>query len=77
VVNRVELYSVPIEGGKADKLNGPLVAGGQVHSFMIDAGSRRVLYRADQDIDEVFELYSVPLAGGTATPNSTSRSRRG
>ena len=29
--------------------------------------SSRVLYVADQDTDEVFEIYSVPAGGGTPT----------
>ena len=40
------------------KLNGALVAGGNlsgIHRFGPD--SSRVVYRADQDTDEVFELY--------------------
>ncbi len=68
----VELYSVPIDGGKAVQLNGPLVAGGQVSGadadmsepFLISPDSRRVVYVADQDADEVFELFSVPIDGG-------------
>jgi hypothetical protein len=66
----VELYSVPIAGPASAgvKLNGPLVAGGDVADpfpsvFGISANSTRVVYRADQQTDEVFELYSVPIAG--------------
>lgn len=63
-----ELYSVPLAGPATEgvKLNGPLVAGGEVDRFaelQISADSRRVVYRGDQDTDEVYELYSVPLAG--------------
>ncbi len=47
------------------KLNRGLVANGDVSAFRISADSRRVVYRADQDVDEVSELYSVPIAGGT------------
>ncbi|MEM8535191.1 MAG: Calx-beta domain-containing protein [Chloroflexota bacterium] len=66
-----ELYSVPLAGPAAEgvKLNGPLVAGGEVDRFaelQISADSRRVIYRADQDTDNMFELYSVPLAGPAA-----------
>ena len=55
-----ELYSVPLGGPAVAgvKLNGALVAGGNVsgvHQFSPD--SSRVVYRADQDTDEVFELY--------------------
>jgi len=60
----VELYSVPITGGAAVKLNAALVPGGEVGSFTISPDSSRVVYGADQDADEVDELYSVPIAGG-------------
>lgn len=66
VDNRVELYSVPVGGGTPLKLNGPLVAGGNVQQFLIDDDSDRVLYFADGETNEVFELFSVPLAGGAA-----------
>jgi hypothetical protein len=66
VDQRVELYSVPIEGGPATKLNGPLVSGGNVSSFQIDADTGTVVYLADQRSNDVYELYSVPLGGGAA-----------
>ena len=63
-----ELYSVPINGGTATKLNGTLVTGGDViYDFHISPDGSRVVYRADQEVDEVLELYSVPIAGGAAT----------
>lgn len=58
-----ELFRVPITGGTSVKLNAPLVAGGGVWSFTISPDSARVVYRADQEADNVFELYSVPLDG--------------
>ena len=66
--NVVELYSVPLAGGTDAKLNGLLVDGGNVlfSSFEISPDSSRVVYQADQETDNVFELYSVPLSGGTA-----------
>ncbi len=57
-----EIYSVPISGGSAVKLNGELVAGGSVIGWGIS--NDNVLYLADQDTDNVFELYSVPIGGG-------------
>jgi Tol biopolymer transport system component len=68
----VELYSVPIEGGEAVKLNRPLAPGGNVggadaevdEPFQISPDGKRVVYVADQDADEVFEIYSVPIEGG-------------
>jgi hypothetical protein len=61
-----ELYAVPIVGGLVEKLNGSLVSGGDVTEWRISPDSRRVVYRADQDADEVFELYSVDLVDGIA-----------
>ncbi len=62
-----ELWSVPIGGGAAVRLNGPLVAGGDVgvHSS-ITSDSATVFYEADQDTNNVTELYGVPIHGGTA-----------
>ena len=70
----MELYSVPIGGGKVKKLNSTLVSGRGIgyYPFQISPDSTRVVYRADQDTDNVYELYSVPIGGGTVTKlNST------
>lgn len=66
---RLELYSVSINGptGSAIKLNGPLVANGEVSDFQISPDSRRVVYRADQDTDEVMEIFSVSILGPTGS----------
>ena len=74
---RVELYTVPIDGGQTPmKLSGPLVSGGNVspNYFVISPDSARVVYHADQEFDGVFELFSVPLSGGTpiTAPCATS-----
>jgi Tol biopolymer transport system component len=63
-----ELYSVPLGGPAATgiKLNGALVTGGNVSSFRISPDSGRVVYLADQQTDNVYELYSVPLLGPAA-----------
>jgi hypothetical protein len=67
-----ELFSVGTLGGPIVKLNGPLVSGGDVGStsYGLQAAfspdGSRVVYSADQDQDEVFELYSVPALGGQA-----------
>jgi Tol biopolymer transport system component len=56
----VELLSVPLDGSApAAVLHPPLVAGGDVVRFEL-AGTR-VVYRADQEADEVLELYSAPI----------------
>lgn len=72
-----ELYSVPIEGpaSEAIKLNPPLTSGGDVGNgdladivFYVSPDGKRVVYHADQDTDNVLELYSVPVDGpATAT----------
>jgi Tol biopolymer transport system component len=57
-----ELYSVAITGLYSDsvKISGTLVAGGNVQyysGFQFSPDGSRVVYRADQDTDEVIELY--------------------
>lgn len=72
VDERMELYSVPLDGGPAVKLNGPLVAGGDValsgqrRLAQVTADGTRVVYVADQLVDGVFELFSVPITGGAS-----------
>jgi len=53
----------PWRGGAAPtKLNGTLVSGGDVSvNPRTSPDSSRVVYQADQDADEVFELYSNTL----------------
>ncbi len=60
-----EVYSVPLAGGAALKLNGALPEGGEVFDFAISPDSARVVYNAEQQTEFVRELYSVPIAGGT------------
>ncbi len=82
-----ELYSVPIDGSSMPvKLNGALVAGGDVQgvaariggvltpvgfAFRISPDGTRVVYRADQTADEIFQLFSVPIDAG-ASPTAIS-----
>ena len=69
-VDKIELYSVALTGPATAgvKLNGALVGDGDVVSWdvQVSADSSRVVYRADDQADEVFELFSVPI-GGPAT----------
>ena len=61
------LYRIPITGGTPIQLNPPLVSGGSVDYLIgpfVTPDSRNVIYRADQELDEIWELYTVPLAGG-------------
>jgi len=62
----VELFSVPLAGGVATPLHAPAVAGGDVDatSFQVSADSAHVVFRGDLRANDVFELFSAPLAGG-------------
>lgn len=68
-----DLYSVPITGGTATKLNDPLISipspfpSSDVSDFAISADSSTVVYRADEDTDEIDEIYAVPVDGGSPT----------
>ncbi|MFK7932067.1 MAG: hypothetical protein AB8G22_01075, partial [Saprospiraceae bacterium] len=64
-----ELYSVPIAGGTLTKLNPSFADNSrEVQDFgiRISPNSSHVVYTADQETDDVFELFSVPLTGGTS-----------
>lgn len=73
-----ELFSAPLDGSTpAVKLNAPLVSGGDVILSeppyspnaswpQVTPDGRSVVYRADQDLDDVFELYGVPIDGSRA-----------
>lgn len=67
VAGRHELFAVPADGhAPPRKLNGPLVPGGQVDAHVMPTRSGagwRVVYRADQEANDRFELFSVPLDG--------------
>src|SRR5262249_3552913 len=75
--NRYELYSVPLDGGAPPiKLNATLPTGGNVEDgfdspFLISPDSTRVVYRADQAVNDRFVLLSVPL-DGSAPPVTIS-----
>lgn len=62
-----QIYSVPIDGGSRGALNGNLPEDGNVSSdFGISPDSQTVVYHADQEADELFELWAttgVPSAG--------------
>ncbi|MEQ8660236.1 MAG: hypothetical protein RLW62_05425, partial [Gammaproteobacteria bacterium] len=80
-LDKVELYSVPTTGGvEPVKLNGMLVAGGSTADanlvnpdvgFQVSPDGATVVYRADQDTDEVFELYVVAADGSGAATRLT------
>lgn len=58
-----ELFVVPSDGSTAPvSLNLPLVAGGDVREFLL--GRDRAIYRADQEVNETYNVYSVATTGG-------------
>jgi Tol biopolymer transport system component len=59
------LYSVPTAGGAPTLLSGALVAGGTVSAHAESPDSGTVVFVADKDTDDQFELYRVPIGGGT------------
>ena len=59
-----ELFSVPAAGGEPVRLNGSLVTGGDVSEMFVRPDGDRVLYLADQEVDERLELFSVSAGGG-------------
>lgn len=67
-LNVWELFGAPITGGGWVKLSGALVPGGYVDSFSysFSPDSQRVVYKADQQTLNVWELFSAPATGGSA-----------
>jgi hypothetical protein len=64
----VHLYSVPLAGGVATKLN---FAEQRVSSFKISPAGGRVLYQARVGMAGSEVLYSVPISGGSPTQVGT------
>ncbi len=56
------------------KLSPPLVEGGNVFDFKVSSDNNWVVYRADQDTDNFFEVYSVPIQGNVAPVKLTTGS---
>jgi hypothetical protein len=56
-----------MRGGAAVKLNESQVAGGDVYDFRISPDGSWVVYRADQDKDNLPELYSTKLSFTTSS----------
>jgi Tol biopolymer transport system component len=71
VLGTQRLHAVPLDASTPPvQLNAALVAGGDVSSapdaFLVSPDARRVVYLADQDVDDRMELYGVPLDGSRA-----------
>lgn len=64
-----ELFRVGVTGGPNTRLNTELPIGGDVieSGFKFTPDSTRVVYLADQTADNVTEIFSVPVLGGTPT----------
>lgn len=64
---KIELWSNLLDGSDPVRINGSLVTGGNVWGFELAPNGTQLVYRADQAIDEVYELYRASIAsGGTA-----------
>ncbi len=63
-----QVFIAPAAGGGSIQINGPLVLNGKVTDFAITPDGLSVVYRADQDTDEIFELYRTVIA---SAPNNT------
>lgn len=68
--NVVELYQVPLTltplpDPPTTKLSGPMVSGGDVLGFVLHPGTGRLAYHADQDTNDVAELYTVGITGAS------------
>lgn len=61
----VELYVTSDNGQTIPKLSAPLVTGGNVVDFAISPDGRFVAYLADQVTKGTFELFTIPVGGGT------------
>ncbi len=69
-----ELFSVPIDGSAPrTRLSAPMVALGNLSDvvqagapFQLDGSGRWAVYLADQEVNERFELWAVPVSGGVA-----------
>src|SRR5688572_21555551 len=60
--------SLATAAGDTVRLSGPmaLAEAGDVTSYLVTSDGERVVYRADQDADDVFERYSAPSDGSAA-----------
>lgn len=61
--DRTALLTVPLAGGTPVRMHPPLLPDRDVGSFSPTADGLGVIYRADQDLDGVFDLYFSRLVG--------------
>ena len=58
-VGRGDLFRAPVDGSApARRVNPELVEPGAVDSFLLNDDGSTIVYRADQDEDEVYELFA-------------------
>jgi hypothetical protein len=60
---RVPLTLTPLPDPPTTKLSGPMVSGGDVLGFALHPGTGRLAYHADQEVNDVSELYTVGITG--------------
>ena len=60
-----ELWSADLDSGPPVRLHPPLAPGGAVTGWSFSPDGSRVVFRAEQELDGVAELYVVPAGGGT------------
>jgi len=66
--DRIELYYVDLSGATPaapQKINTTLATDGEVHEFRLSADGTKVLYIAEQDTQDLPELYLSDLSSGT------------
>ena len=78
LIGLYDLYVVDVTSpGSATKLSGTLTAGGSVRSgYSISPDSARVLYRADQQMVDRLELFSVEIASPGVVDEDELAARR-
>ncbi|MBX2848036.1 MAG: hypothetical protein KTR16_06940 [Acidiferrobacterales bacterium] len=69
VDGRTELFSVPVSGGESTRLNPSLdsaaLSNRRVRTpIILEPSGQHVIYRLDLSVEEEFEFFRVPLAGG-------------
>jgi len=66
--NKAQLFSVPTDGSTTRlRLNEHMASTREVTAFRLGADSSTVVYLADRDVEDRFELYHVTATGGTVT----------
>ena len=74
------LFSVPVEGGEPTRLSPPLAVPPDfpgIRAIRVSPDGDRVVYAAEQDTDDLVDLYSVPIEGGPVTRLGGPLSRDG